>query len=117
MTTVCARTAGRAHSPSACARSYCVVTARSAPATRVAALRMLRRGEVRVKEPLATGGRGQTLVATIEELDALLERLAEDDITKYGIVLEENLRHVTTRSVGSITVDDQIGRASCRDRG
>src|SRR5215831_18977373 len=84
-------------------RGYSAFRTRDA---RVAALRMLRRGEVRVKQPLATGGRGQTLVATIEELDALLERLAEDDITKYGIVLEENLSHVTTRSVGSITVDD-----------
>jgi Protein of unknown function (DUF3182) len=73
---------------------------------RVAAARMLRHGGVRVKEPLATGGRGQTLVTTIAELDAALEKLAEDDIATYGIVLEENLRCVTTRSIGQITVDD-----------
>jgi hypothetical protein len=73
---------------------------------RVAAVRMLRRGEVRVKQPLATGGRGQALVATIDEFDALLEKLPENDITNYGIVIEENLRHVTTRSVGHIIVDD-----------
>jgi len=73
---------------------------------RVAAVRMLRHGGVRVKQPLATGGRGQALVATIDEFDALLEKLPENDITNYGIVIEENLRHVTTRSVGHITVDD-----------
>jgi Protein of unknown function (DUF3182) len=73
---------------------------------RVAAVRMLRRGGVRVKQPLATGGRGQALIATIDEFDALLEKLPENDITNYGIVIEENLRHVTTRSVGQVTVDD-----------
>jgi Protein of unknown function (DUF3182) len=68
---------------------------------------MLRRGGVRVKQPLATGGMGQTLVTIIDEFDALLERLPENEIASYGIVIEENLRHVTTRSVGHITVDDR----------
>ncbi|HYZ44335.1 MAG TPA: DUF3182 family protein, partial [Xanthobacteraceae bacterium] len=72
----------------------------------VAAVRMLRHGGVRVKEPLATGGRDQTLVTTLAEFNAALEKLPERDITTYGIVIEENLRHVTTRSVGHITVDD-----------
>jgi hypothetical protein len=84
-------------------RGYSAFRARDA---RAAAVRMLRRGEVRVKQPLATGGRGQTLVTTIDEFDALLDKLPENDITIYGIVIEENLRHVTTRSVGHITVDD-----------
>src|SRR5262249_50107544 len=65
---------------------------------RVAAVRMLRRGGVRVKQPLATGGRGQALVATIDEFDALLEKLPENDITNYGIVIDENRRHVTAAS-------------------
>jgi uncharacterized protein DUF3182 len=73
---------------------------------RVAAVRMLQHGQVRVKEPLVTGGRDQTLVTTIAEFDAALEKLPERDITTYGIVIEENLRHVTTRSVGHITVDN-----------
>jgi hypothetical protein len=84
-------------------RGYSAFRARDA---RAAAVRMLRRGEVRVKQPLATGGRGQTLVTTIDELDALLEKLPETDLANYGIVIEENLRHVTTRSVGQVTVDD-----------
>jgi len=84
-------------------RGYSAFGARDA---RVAAARMLRRGGVRVKQPLATGGRGQTLVTTIDEFDALLEELPENEIASYGIVIEENLRHVTTRSVGHITVAD-----------
>jgi Protein of unknown function (DUF3182) len=70
-------------------RGYSAFRARDA---RAAAVRMLRRGEVRVKQPLATGGRGQTLVTTIDELDALLEKLPENDIANYGIVIEENTR-------------------------
>jgi Protein of unknown function (DUF3182) len=84
-------------------RGYSAFRVRDA---RAAAVRMLRRGEVRVKQPLATGGRGQTLVTTIDEFDALLEKLPENDIANYGIVIEENLGHVTTRSVGQVTVDD-----------
>jgi len=84
-------------------RGYTAFRARDA---RVAAVRMLQHGGVRVKQPLATGGRGQTLVTTIAEFDSALEKLPERDITTYGIVIEENLRHVTTRSVGQITVDD-----------
>jgi len=80
--------------------AFCVRDAREA------AVRMLRRGEVRVKQPLATGGRGQSLVTTIDEADALLEKLPEKEIANYGLVIEENLRHVTTRSIGHITVDD-----------
>jgi len=67
---------------------------------------MLRRGAVRVKQPLATGGRGQTLVTAVDDFDALLEKLPQNEIASYGIVIEENLRHVTTRSVGHITVAD-----------
>jgi hypothetical protein len=84
-------------------RGYTAFRTRDA---RVAAVRMLQHGGVRVKEPLATGGRDQTLVTTIAEFDAALEKLSERDITTYGIVIEENLGHVTTRSVGHITVDD-----------
>src|SRR5262245_33700837 len=73
---------------------------------REAAVRMLQHGGVRVKQPLATGGRDQTLVTAIAEFDAALQKLPERDITTYGIVIEENLRHVTPRSVGQITVDD-----------
>jgi hypothetical protein len=80
-------------------------TAFSARDARVAATRMLRRGAVRVKKPLGASGRGQTLVTTLQELDALLEKCAASEMATYGLVLEENLRHVRTLSVGQIAVD------------
>src|SRR6266567_289616 len=39
-------------------------------------------------------------------LDALLERVPEEEIATTGLVLEENLEHVTTLSVGHIAVND-----------
>jgi hypothetical protein len=73
---------------------------------RVAAGRMLANGPIRVKEAIEAGGRGQTLVNTIAELEELLERLSPSDFATYGLVLEQNLDHVTTLSVGHITVDN-----------
>src|SRR5262249_8757904 len=104
--TLCDRMAGRSHSRSECVRLSCEATARSASAMRVRQrFACCRRGEVRVKQPLATGGRGQSLVTTIDEAEAVLEKLPEKEIANYGLVIEENLRHVTTRSIGHITVD------------
>src|SRR5262245_58006595 len=71
----------------------------------IAARRMLARGAVRMKETAEAGGRGQTLVTTAEELEALLEHLPINDIVTYGLVLEENLHRVRTLSIGHITVD------------
>ena len=71
----------------------------------IAARRMLARGAMRMKESAEAGGRGQTLLTTVEELEALLENLPTNDIATYGLVLEENLRQVRTLSIGHITVD------------
>ena len=85
-----------------CARWCCQASARDA---RIAAARMLSRGAIRVKQPLGDGGRGQTLITTASELDELLEKFPPDEISEYGLVLETNLRRVTTLSVGQITID------------
>jgi hypothetical protein len=76
----------------------------SAYDARIAAKRMLARGTIRVKKPLGASGKGQTIVKTIEELDAFLESFSPDEMDTYGLVLEENLCEVTTLSVGLITV-------------
>jgi hypothetical protein len=81
---------------------YAVFSARDA---RVAATRMLRRGAVRVKKPLGASGKGQTLVTNLQELNAFLEKCAASEMATYGLVLEENLRHVRTLSVGQVAVD------------
>ena len=80
---------------------YTVFSARDA---RIAATRMLARGTVRLKKPLGASGKGQTLVTTVEELDAFLEKFSPEEMDTYGLVLEENLRDVTTLSVGHIAV-------------
>ena len=71
---------------------------------RVAARRMLRRGPLRLKKPLSASGRDQTLVTSLNELDADLENITADEIATYGLVLEENLRQVRTLSVGEVAV-------------
>jgi hypothetical protein len=83
---------------------------------RVAARRMLSRGPIRLKKPLSASGKDQTVVTTLNELDAVLENVSADEITTYGLVLEENLRQVKTFSVGEAvgtqrTVRDNKGRS------
>ena len=72
---------------------------------RLAAQRMLHRGPVRLKQPLGASGRGQTLVTTLDQLERFLQQFDADEMATYGLVLEENLREVTTLSVGHIAVD------------
>jgi hypothetical protein len=43
----------------------------------------------------------------LAELDALIEKFSSK-ITSHGLVLEINLRHVTTRSVGQTMVGDRM---------
>jgi hypothetical protein len=83
-------------------RGYTAFTARDA---QVAAARLLTHGAVRVKQALRDSGKDQTVITRIAELDELLETLSVETIATFGLVLEENLRRVTTLSVGQITVD------------
>jgi hypothetical protein len=80
---------------------YTVFSSRDA---RVAARRMLTRGPTRLKKPLSASGKDQTVVTTLNELDAVLEKVGDDEMATYGLVLEENLRQVRTLSVGEVAV-------------
>ena len=73
---------------------------------RTAAARLLSTGPIRIKEPLAAGGAGHTVATTIDEVEAFLEAFPEAAITAHGLVVESNLRDVTTVSIGQITIDD-----------
>jgi hypothetical protein len=75
---------------------------------RMAAMRLLPLGSVRIKKPLGDGGYGQTAVAGIVELDAFLEKLSLEEIECHGLVLETNLRNAITRSVGQTMIGDQM---------
>jgi hypothetical protein len=71
-----------------------------------AAARLLSSGPIRIKEPLASGGAGHTVATTIDEVEVFLEAFSEAAITAHGLVVESNLRDVTTVSIGQITIDD-----------
>ena len=67
---------------------------------RLAGLRLLALGPIRIKPVRASGGRGQTLVDTPRALDVILAQQDEREISRYGLVLEEHLQDVETLSVG-----------------
>jgi Protein of unknown function (DUF3182) len=73
---------------------------------RVAARRLLNLGPIRIKEPLAAGGKGQAVAATIDKVKAFLETFDAAEIAVHGLVLESNLRDVTTVSIGEISIGD-----------
>ncbi len=68
--------------------------------------KLLAHGSVRVKLVHETGGRGQTVVSDMAELQACLELLDEHNVERYGLVLEQNLTPVETLSVGQVVVGD-----------
>ncbi|MFL9811921.1 DUF3182 family protein [Stutzerimonas sp. VN223-3] len=76
----------------------------SLPDAREAGRRLLHEGPLRLKPVLATGGRGQAQISTDKELDQALEHIDEQELARHGLVLEANLEHVTTFSVGQIRV-------------
>jgi hypothetical protein len=70
---------------------------------------LLARGEVRVKRALGIGGSGQFVVRDLRELEAVLADLDDDELARYGVVVEENLCEVRTYSVGRIEVAGIVG--------
>jgi len=70
----------------------------------LAGLRLLEGGSVRVKNPLAAGGRDQWVVTSRAELTTVLASLASEDLGLHGLVLERNLSQVSTLSVGLVVL-------------
>jgi hypothetical protein len=71
---------------------------------RRAGARLLERGRVRVKRSRGVGGRGQVVVAELAELESTLARLDTAELSRYGVVVEEDLAQVKTYSVGQVQV-------------
>ncbi|HET9663001.1 MAG TPA: DUF3182 family protein [Burkholderiales bacterium] len=71
---------------------------------RLAAQRVLKKGSARVKLGRGIGGMGQEVIASLTELDALLERVGSEALRRDGIVIEWNLEYVITYSVGQVRV-------------
>ena len=66
--------------------------------------RQLQRGPARLKRTLGIGGSGQYVVKSGSELEAVLDEIADDELSTVGTVVEENLDCVTTYSVGQVRV-------------
>jgi hypothetical protein len=69
-----------------------------------AGIRLLETGPLRLKPARATGGQGQIVVSTSEELNAALTAMHPAQLEADGLVLEENLTDVRTYSVGQVRV-------------
>lgn len=82
-------------------RGYSVFS--KADARRAAAL-LLSNGKVRLKPVLATAGRGQQVLEHIDQLEALLAPMDDQQLALWGLVLEEDLNDVQTFSVGQVRV-------------
>ena len=74
----------------------------SAEDARIAAQRVLARGSARIKLGRGIGGLGQQVITSIAALDALLEDIDGAALRRDGLVVEWNLDHVTTYSVGQV---------------
>lgn len=71
---------------------------------RAATAQLLADGSVRLKRPSGIGGTGQAVIVDKTELEAHLNAIGDDTLRTEGIVLERNLRDITTFSVGEIHV-------------
>jgi len=75
---------------------------------RAAGRHLLERGPVRVKPVRATGGRGQSRVDSPRALDEALRGMDRNEISQFGLVLEEHLDQVHTYSVGQVLMAHQV---------
>ena len=94
-----------AHAADAVLHGY---TAFSLADARRAGRLVLARGPVRVKAVRGTAGRGQSVATDPVSLDRQLEALGDPAIAADGVVLEENLRHPDTVSVGQVIVGSLV---------
>lgn len=69
---------------------------------------LLEQGGVRLKPTRGVGGRGQTVISSVDELNTALARIADPDFASNGVVIESNLRNVTTFSVGQVCIAELV---------
>ncbi|HKU86542.1 MAG TPA: DUF3182 family protein [Casimicrobiaceae bacterium] len=70
--------------------------------------RLLALGPVRIKRALGIGGSGQTVAPDRDTLAQALADVDPDELAQFGIALEQDLRDVTTRSIGQVRIDEII---------
>ena len=75
---------------------------------RPAAMRLLEHGPIRLKPVHACAGRGQEVILSLDEFDALLARPNAASLFNEGVVLEQDLHDVVTHSVGQSFIGDHV---------
>ncbi len=75
---------------------------------RLAAAHLLERGPIRTKPVHACAGRGQEVIHSLDEFEAVLARPEAGQLLEEGLVLEQDLREVMTHSVGQSFIGDHV---------
>lgn len=75
---------------------------------RNAGARLLEQGTIRIKKASGTGGLGQWVINDVEELEAWLQSFDAEELSRDGLVVEQNLTNVATHSVGQVRVGELL---------
>ncbi len=75
---------------------------------RPAAEHLLYSGPIRIKPIHACAGRGQEVIKSLDQFDAILARPEAKALFTEGVVLEQDLDHVITHSVGQSFIGDTV---------
>jgi hypothetical protein len=75
---------------------------------RPAAEHLLYNGPIRLKPIHACAGRGQEVVQSLDQFNAILDRPDAKALFSEGVVLEQDLSEVVTHSVGQSFIDDKV---------
>lgn len=75
---------------------------------RPAAEHLLRNGPIRIKPIHACAGRGQEVIKSLHQFDAILARPDAKTLFTEGVVLEQDLDQVITHSVGQSFIGDKV---------
>ena len=75
----------------------------------LAGRRLLEFGPVRVKRATGIGGLGQSIANNAADLARALDAIDDEEMARFGAVIEQNLIDVTTYSVGQVRVADVVG--------
>jgi hypothetical protein len=69
---------------------------------------VLERGPARVNPANGIGGRGQTVVFNNDDLNQALGAIGDSEISRCGVVIEQNLDAVTTFSIGQVRMPEIV---------
>ncbi|VVQ36231.1 hypothetical protein PS943_04720 [Pseudomonas fluorescens] len=75
---------------------------------RPAAEHLLYSGPIRIKPIHACAGRGQEVIKSLDQFDTILARSEAKALFTEGVVLEQDLDHVITHSVGQSFIGDTV---------